>query len=101
MPNRGDYLMSTLLPNVVSIRVSDDYLNWIANHKRLPTWRIGLNNLLAYSLGLLPTKDVFWSSENNPGYIHNHHPLPGGASEPNPGMTALIATLSAGQGTLF
>jgi hypothetical protein len=50
---------------------------------------------LAYSVGLLPTKDVFWSSQTQPDYIHGGHQQP--ASEPNPGMTTLLTTLSCGQ----
>ena len=30
-------------------------------------WRIGMTSLLATSLGLAPFKNVFWSSERNPG----------------------------------
>ena len=30
-------------------------------------WRIGMTSLLASSLGLAPFKNVFWSTQRNPG----------------------------------
>jgi hypothetical protein len=93
MPLPADYLTSSALPAVVGIRVSDDYFAYLANRK--PTWSIGVNSMLARALGLRPSKDVFWSSVTNAGYWHSG--FSGHASEPNALLTAIAATLSAGQ----
>ena len=56
-----ELLQSVQLPAVRRARVSGDYILSKDN------WRIGLTSLLASSLGLAPFKNVFWSSQTNPG----------------------------------
>jgi hypothetical protein len=80
------YLASTALPAVTQIRATDDY------QPSFDQWRIGLNSLLASSLGLAPFKDTFWSTERQPGdpdwyWAHN---------EPNCELQLLVSVLSCG-----
>ena len=43
------------------LRASGDYILSKDN------WKIGITSLMASSLGLVPFKNVFWSSKSNPG----------------------------------
>ncbi|KAK7076764.1 hypothetical protein SK128_010515 [Halocaridina rubra] len=58
-------LHSVKLPAVTQIRVSDDYI------LSPDQWRIGTTSLFAHALGLLPYKDVFWSSRENKDVVFN------------------------------
>ncbi len=86
MPLPQYYLESTKLSAVDQIRASDDY------HPGNEQWRIGVNSMLAWSLGLLPYKDTFWSTEYEPG-----SPYGANAREPNPRLQLISAILSCGQ----
>jgi hypothetical protein len=85
MPFVSDYLASTLYPSVTQIRATTDY---IGNSGQ---WRIGVNSLLAWSLGMAPFKDTFWSSKFQPGgkYEAKVH-------ESNCELEALSSALSSG-----
>jgi hypothetical protein len=85
MPFPSDYLASTLYPSVTQIRATTDY---IGNSGQ---WRIGVNSLLAWSLGMAPFKDTFWSSKFQPGgkYEAKVH-------ESNCELEALSSALSSG-----
>ena len=76
------------------IRVSDDY--WTMLERRKPTWNIGINSMLAWAVGLNPTKDTFWSARENPGYTRPGEGLYN-TTEPHPALEVLASTLSAGQ----
>jgi hypothetical protein len=80
------YLASTAYQAVTQIRASDDYCPG-SNQ-----WKIGLNSMLAWALGLAPFKDVFWSSETQPGSPYNK----GNVTEPNFELQALVSALSTG-----
>ena len=54
-------LQSVEIPAVTSIRVSDDYQP--GNYQ----WDIGVTSIYSYALGLSPFKDVFWTTEDQPG----------------------------------
>lgn len=86
---------STEVPAVAHIRVSDDY--WTVLERRKPTWQIGINSMLASSLALNPTKDVFWSTSKNPNFTRPNNSTVGDYTDPNPGLEVLAAVLSSGQ----
>ena len=54
-------------------------------------WNIGVGSLFAWSLGLRPAKDGFWTTPIQPG-----HPYSNNRSEPYGVMHGAIATLSCG-----
>jgi len=83
MPLWNDYLQSVEIQSVTQIRASDDY-----NPGR-KQWDIGVTSMLAWSLGLIPFKDDFWTTAQQPGNPYN-------ASEPNPELQTLVAALSYG-----
>jgi len=85
MPLVSEYLASTLYPSVTQIRATTDY---IANSYQ---WKIGVNSMLAWSLGMAPFKDTFWSTKFQPGgkYEPKVH-------ESNSELQALVSNLSAG-----
>ena len=85
MPLPSFYLASTCYSSVTQIRATTDYNP--GNHQ----WRIGLNSLLAWSLGLAPFKDNFWSTEHQPGSVYGSS-----AVEPNSRLQALVSALSCG-----
>jgi hypothetical protein len=63
-----------------------------SNHQ----WNIGLPSLVADAVGLTVSKDTFWSSSVNSGYVHGGRAYKN-ARENNPHMTTLVSILSAGQ----
>ena len=106
-------LQSTTIPAVTHERVSADYgiyfltsldaeqlydLPYLKDLARLAgrgQWKIGKSSMLTWALGIWPYKDIFWSSNLEPG----HSPvylLGGGAREPWPERQALVASLSGG-----
>lgn len=84
MPLPMDYLESTLHPPVTHIRASDDY-----QPGKTAQWAIGSTSMLAWALGLLPFKDVFWTTSVEPGNRYN-------SSEPTPELETIAALLSTG-----
>ena len=54
-------LQSSEVESVRRLRTSGDYILSRDN------WRLGISSLLATSLGLSSFKNVFWSSQSNPG----------------------------------
>ena len=93
MPLPSDLLASLQHPHVTNYRASDDYAGSSITNFNLQT-----SSLLGWSLGLRPSKDVFFTTDNAPEnpYIkrlNEHHPtVPGVDLE----LNALIATLSTG-----
>ncbi len=85
MPLPADLLQSTQIPAVTQTRVSGDY------HPGSSQWRIGATSLLAWSLGLAPFKDTFWTTANEPG-----SPYGAKTREPNTQLETLVSALSAG-----
>ncbi|XP_048777200.2 uncharacterized protein LOC125681238 isoform X4 [Ostrea edulis] len=83
MANPRHALQSLTLSQVTQVRVSDDY------SPGGEQWRIGVSSLLAYALGLAPSKDTFWTTEIQPGNRYRK-------SEPYTRLNALVATLSTG-----
>lgn len=89
-------LASAAIPAVTNIRASGDYhpgdYHDAVNHWN--TWDIALTSLFFGALGVQPSKDVFWSTEIQPGNPYNASPS--GDTEPNWFLHALAATLSTG-----
>ena len=56
-----EVLQSSEVPSVRRVRVSGDYILSKDN------WKIGITTLMTDSLGLASFKNVFWSSQRNPG----------------------------------
>ncbi|KAJ8299893.1 hypothetical protein KUTeg_021412 [Tegillarca granosa] len=69
----------------MQIRVSPDY------HSQADQWKIGVTSILADAVGLVPYKDTFWTTTNQPG-----NPKYPTITEPYPSLEALVATLSTG-----
>lgn len=80
-------LQSIEMSRVTQIRVSDDH---VPNGDASMQWRIGYSSLLAWSLGLAPFKDGWFSTHVQPGGSV------GDKSEISPALQGAIATLSAG-----
>ncbi|XP_071097695.1 uncharacterized protein [Haliotis cracherodii] len=93
-------LQSLTVPTVTQARASDDY------QLLDDQWKIGITSLFAYSLGLAPSKDTFWTTEIQPGNPYDRkngsHTTPGdvsrnkNATEPYPMIQTLVAVLSTG-----
>lgn len=101
MPTVGHYLASTRHQNIVAVRTHSDYLNHQKNQVEalrhtgqirnfLPFQQSVRHNvlvsLLAHSLGLCPSFDVFLTNRTHPE----------GFSEPNAESEALLRAMSAG-----
>ena len=101
MPTMGHYLASTRHPNVVAVRTHTDYLNHQAGQVEAlqesgavrvflpPQSSIRHNvmlSLVAHSLGLYPSFDVFLTNASHPE----------GFAEPNAREEALLRAMSAG-----
>ena len=84
MPYPRHLLQSVEVPNVVQVRASDDNVPGNGHN-----WQVGESDLLAYSIGVAPFKDTFWTTNDQPGSIYN-------GTEPAPELQAAIATLSTG-----
>ena len=101
MPTIGHYLASTRHQNIVAVRTHSDYLNH--QEKQVEALRVTgqvrnflplqqsirhnvLLSLLARSLGLCPSFDVFLTNRAHPG----------GFAEPNSEYEALLRAMSAG-----
>ena len=85
MPLPADILQSSELPAVTQTRVSGDY------HPGNGQWRIGATSLLAWSLGIAPFKDTFWTTTEEPGTHYGPQ-----TREPNTELETLVSALSAG-----
>jgi len=80
-------LQSTEIPSVNQLRCHDDY------NPSNTGWRIGQTALLAWSVGLVPFKDDFWSSGNVQAGCNKNYAK---CQEPNPVLETLVAALSTG-----
>lgn len=69
---------------MTQIRASDDYVP-----NQSVQWPIGYSSMLAYSLGIAPFKDNFWSTTTQPNNTYH-------STEPHPEIQACVATLSTG-----
>lgn len=83
MPYPRHALQSLELSAVNQIRASDDY------HPDNSQWHIGISSILAYALGLAPSKDNFWTTTVQPGNPYN-------LQEDYPELESAIATYSLG-----
>jgi hypothetical protein len=82
-------LQALEINRVTQARVSDDYYVHILH--KIPQWKIGISSMLSHALGIAPFKDIFWSTQIEPGA-----PYKSTAREPLPDRQILIATLSTG-----
>ncbi len=89
-------LMSTAIQPVTNIRASGDYHPGDYHDKidSWNTWDIALTSLFLGAIGIQPSKDVFWTSEFQPGNPYGSSPS--GDTEPNWFLHTLAATLSTG-----
>ena len=89
----SDLLASMAYPHVTNYRASDDYAG-----SSVTNFNIQTSSLLGWAVGLRPSKDVFFSTNNEPSnpYMRRlrpkHRTVPGTDLE----LNALIATLSTG-----
>lgn len=79
-------LKSTTVGAVTNARASCDY------GPGNPNWRIGFSSTLIWALGLAPSKDVLWSTVEQPNCPYRAE----GCREPNAFLQVLVATLSTG-----
>lgn len=86
-------LQSLEIPQVTSARVSTDYDNSLASI--FEQWRIGISSMVAHALRLAPFKDVFWTTEYQPGNPYDTA-FQMNVSEPNTELECAVATLSCG-----
>lgn len=87
MPYVRHLLQSLEIAAVTQARASDDY----KPGEDLDQWKIGGQSILIEALGLVPSKDGFWTTtyqDGNP-YGEDH-------TEPAPRMQSAVITLSAG-----
>ena len=94
-------LASVEVPVVDQIRVSDDYYVDLTHDRSFSVNAyIGTSSMLAAALALAPSKDVFWSSSDEPGYPSKYTPQDPKhfpyVREDHPALEAALATLSAG-----
>ena len=54
-------LQSVELPAITNARASDDY------HPGNDQWNIGTSSILAYAVGIAPSKDNYWSTPQQDG----------------------------------
>ena len=85
MPYMRHILQSLEVAAVTQVRASGDYL---LNKEQ---WRIGGQSIVLNALGILPSKDGFWSTEYQAGHICEP-----GAREPAARRQAAVAALSGG-----
>lgn len=93
MPLPRMVMHSTQLPAVTQVRAGDDYHPGNTKECRFPycLYYIQTTSLLLWSLDLAPAKDVFWTSQVQPG-----NPYVEDAEEPNAEMIAAVAIYSTG-----
>ena len=87
-------LQSLEIASVSQFRAGDDYGPGQSTDCGFPycVYDIGTTSLIAWALGLAPSKDVFWSTTVQPGSPFGH----GNATEPYNEMEAAIAVMSRG-----
>ncbi|XP_048245188.1 uncharacterized protein LOC124119100, partial [Haliotis rufescens] len=81
MANCRHALHAISIPAVTQVRACADY------HPGRQQWRIGVTSMLAWAIGIAPSKDNFWTTTVQP---RGHN------TEPYPELNALVATLSTG-----
>jgi hypothetical protein len=86
-----NWLQSVEMDAVTNGRISNDYHAEPEQETFRENWNIGMGSLFAWSLGLRPAKDGFWTTPVQPG-----HPYSNNRSEPYGVMHCAIATLSCG-----
>ena len=97
MPYIRFVLQSLEIEVVTQARASDDYVaglnisNPLTNLSNVPNWKIGGQSLLFDALGLVPSKDGFWTTSVQPGNPYGLDRI-----EPFPRLESAVATLSAG-----
>ena len=93
MPYMRHLLQSLAFPAVTQARASDDYRTWFWHD---PQWQIGETSLVYKALGLAPSKDVFWTTTNQPGAPYPPSTGPTAPHEPCPSLQAAVSALSKG-----
>eukprot|EP00047_Mylnosiga_fluctuans_P005404 m.240269 g.240269 ORF g.240269 m.240269 type:complete len:744 (+) comp13641_c0_seq1:87-2318(+) len=78
-------LQSVEMPAVTNARASDDYQPGTNSQ-----WMIGTSSILAHAVGLAPSKDNYWSTDNQPGAIYHVN------FEPYNRLQAAVSSLSTG-----
>lgn len=84
--------MAAELPSLTQFRAGDDYGPGQPAGCSYPycVYYIGTTSLLGWALALAPSKDIFWSTEFQPGSPFGH----GNATEPYSAMEAAVAVFS-------
>ena len=98
MAQPNDMMLALHAPRVTELRVSKDFSTCASS------WDIGASSLLAWSLGFLPSKDMFWTTARQPGNPYASNPKyefqcrgkTGEYAHTHPVLDALIATHSGG-----
>ena len=85
-----DWLMSTEQQAVTNGRISDDYHANLKDEGAL-NWNIGTASIFGWALSVLPAKDGWWSTPDQPG-----HPYKDNRTEDLGALHAAVATLSRG-----
>lgn len=80
-------LQSVEIDAVTQVRVTNDYAtNWDYGGEQ---WRVGVSSLLSASLGLLPFKDVYWTTSVQPG-----NPYGTKDTDPNVELNSVVSILT-------
>lgn len=79
-------LQSVEIPAVTQTRASEDY-----HESATVQWSIGVTSMLAYAIGIAPSKDTYWSTQYQPG-----NPYGSIRNEPYNRLQAAVSTFSTG-----
>jgi hypothetical protein len=83
-----DAMQALLYPAVTNVRASPDYRDY-------PNHYVGHGFLIAWALGLAPSKDVFWTTANQP--THDDYPTCAkGRNRSNAELDVVLAAFSTG-----
>ena len=88
------HVMQTVeIPSVTQVRASCDYHPGNTDGCSFPycQWNVGTSSLLAYSVGLAPSKDNFWTTAEQPGNKYGNK-----TREPYGEMGGMITAYSTG-----
>lgn len=86
-------MQSVEIPSVTQVRASCDYHPGNTDGCSFPycQWNVGTSSLLAYAVGIAPSKDNFWSTAEQPGNKYGNT-----TREPYGEMGGMITTYSTG-----
>lgn len=80
----SNWLMSTTFPTATNGRATDDY-----EAGRRPQWQIGVSSVFTWAIDVMPVKDGFWTTANQPGNAYGDN-----RTEPYSRLHAAAATLT-------